>query len=364
MQTTRPGLIDGDGHLIESLEEMAEFLEPVVRQSALGQEGMGSTIALSRTSLFGTLDGLHFARMNRKELERPPARQRVNASEHRMGSAKDWTAFLDKAGFQDTVLFTTEGLQVGLLRNPDYAVSLCRSYNDYVAFCYHQQDPRIHPIALIPMQDPKAAALELRRAVKELGLAGAMLPSTGLPLHLGHEYYWPVYQEAADLGCVLGVHGGSNRGIGLDTFNALTPSHMLHHPVPLMYAFVSFVYDGVFDRFPDLRVAFLEGGCAWVALLLDRAEREAEFGDSPRRPFQEYLTGGQVLIGCEGVDSTLPYMAKRIGIEPFAYSSDYPHEVDFAAAQHEIEETREKPGLSTDEKAAVLGGNAKRFYNL
>jgi hypothetical protein len=362
MPTARPALIDADGHLIESLEEMAEFLEPSVRRSAQGLEGTGIIMQLNRTSLFGTLDGLHFPRIQKEREGKQTKRPRVNASEHRMGSAEDWVAFLDKSEMDQTVLYTTEGLQVGLLRNPEYATSVCRSYNDYVASTYAQKDPRIHPIALIPMQDPKAAATELRRCVKELGLIGAMLPSTGLPMHLGHEYYWPIYDEAADLGCILGVHGGSNRNLGLDTFTNLTASHMLHHPVPLLYAFASFVYDGVFDRVPDLKVAFLEGGCAWVPLLLDRAAREAEFGQASKRPFPEYFTGGQILIGCEGVDPSLPYLAKRLGIEPFAYSSDYPHEVDFQAAMHEIDETLEVPELSGAEKAAVLGGNAKRFF--
>lgn len=361
---TRPTIIDCDGHLIESIEEMAEFMDPLVRQLPFGQGGVGSTVPLTRSSIFGTLDGVHFPEPVEEDAEKGIKPERVNASQHRMGSANDWMAFLDKGDLQHTVLFTTGGLSVGFLRNPQYAERVCRSYNDYVAYTYRQKDPRIHPMALIPMQDPLLAALELRRAVKELGLLGAMIPSTGLPLHLGHRYYWPVYEEAANLGCVLGVHGGSNRGIGIDTFTSLAPSGILHHPVPLMYAFVSFTYDGVFDRFPDLRVAFLEGGCAWVTLLLDRAERAAEFGQAAKRTFPEYLTSGQILVGCEGVDRTLPYLAKQVGIEPFAYSSDYPHEVDFRAALREIAETVENPELSTAEKAAVLGGNARRFFNL
>ena len=358
-----PTIVDADGHIIESIEEMAEFLDPPIRNTALGIGGIGTTIQLSKTSLFGTLDGLHFAKVDSSD-NATARRERVNASESRMGSAQDWTALLDNSSIEQTVVYTTEGLQVGRLRNRDYAVGLCRGYNDYVAGCYQAHDSRIHPIALIPMQDPARAALELRRAVTELGLLGAMLPSTGLDLHLGHEYYWPVYKEASDLGCILAVHGGSNAGIGIDSFNDLTSSGIVHHPVPLLYAFVSFIYDRVFEQFPDMRVAFLEGGCAWVALALDRIQRASEFSGAPPRPAEEYLASGNLLIGCEGVDPTLPYLAGRVGIEPFAYSSDYPHEVDFKSAIDEIEETIENDTLSDEQKAAVLGGNAKRFYRL
>ena len=359
---SKPNVVDADGHIIESLEDMAQFLPKSIRDTASGA-GIGSIIPMSSSSLFGTPDGLHFTFMSKQD-SASGKRERVNASNNRMGSAEDWTALLDNSPMSKTVVYTTEGLQVGKLRNNDYAEAVCRGYNDYVATCYKDKDSRIYPIALIPMQDPKRAVAELRRAVKDLGLIGAMLPSTGLDLHLGHEYYWPVYKEASDLGCVLGVHGGSNVGIGIDSFSDITPSNIVHHPVPLLYTFVSFVYDRVFEQFPDMRVAFLEGGAAWVALALDRIQRAAEFSGAPPRPADEYLTGGKVLIGCEGVDPTLPYLAKRIGIEPFAYSSDYPHEVDFQAAMEELDETLEMESLNETEIAAVVGGNAERFYEL
>jgi hypothetical protein len=54
----------------------------------------------------------------------------------------------------------------------------------------------------------------------------------------------------------------------------------------------------------------------------------------------------------------------RIGPEPFAYSSDYPHEVDLPAAQHEIKETLDTPTLTMSQKAAIMGGNARRFFKI
>lgn len=359
-----PPIIDADGHIIESADEMLEFLDPAIQQTIAGQGVLGQALGLSNRSLFGTLDGLHFSDVSGGFLSASSARPRVNASEHRTGSADDWIALLDKSPIERSVLYTTEGLQVGRLRNNDYAVSICHAYNDYVGVRYRAADERLHPMGILPMQDPRRAALELRRCVEELNLPGAMVPSTGLSLHLGHEYYWPVYEEASRLGCVIAIHGGSNAGIGIDSFTDITPSNIVHHPVPLLYAFVSFVYDRVFEQFPDMRVAFLEGGCAWLALALDRIERAAEFSGAPPRPIDEYLASGTVLIGCEGVDPTLPYLAGRVGIEPFAYSSDYPHEVDFQAAMGEIDETLENETLSQADIEAVLGSNARRFYRL
>jgi predicted TIM-barrel fold metal-dependent hydrolase len=81
-------------------------------------------------------------------------------------------------------------------------------------------------------------------------------------------------------------------------------------------------------------------------------------------PVHDYLSGGKILVGCEGNDPSLPYLVERIGAEPFAYSSDYPHEEDLVAAQNEIAETVDSRKLTFHQKAAVLGENARRFFNL
>ena len=348
-------IMDSDGHLIESATELPSYCDDKIRFVASG--GLPA-----QRGPFPTLDGIHnYFRGVDGRMGGP----RQTASEERTGSGEDWAEFLNKTGIEKTVIFPTEGLAVGFIQSNEYANYLCRGYNDYVADRYARVDARIHPVALIPMQDPPAAAAELRRAVKELGLLGAMLPSTGLPLHLGHDFFDPVYREAAELDCVLAIHGGSNKTIGIDTFSDFIGSHVLHHPVPLMYAFISYMYHGVFDRYPDLRFAFLEGGPSWLVPLIDRCSRDDEFfGTVARKSIIEYLESGNVLVGCEGNDDSLPYVASKVGIAAFAYSSDYPHEVDMAGAFHEIEETLESEDLTQEQKQAVLADNTKRFYRL
>lgn len=357
MADARPPVIDCDGHLMESVSELAEYMDPDLRRETLKPHR-------NRQGVFPSLDGIHYLR--EVQADQVKRRERVTASQHRPGSGEDWLAFLDQAGIEHAVLFTTEGLSVGFIQLTDYAVRLCRAYNDYVADRWARLSPRLHPMALIPMQDPKAAAAELRRAVKELGLPGAMVPSTGLLLHAGHEYYGPVYEAAAELDCVLGFHGGSNRGIGVDSFTDFNASHIVHHPVPLMYALTSLVCHGALDRYPGLRVAFLEGGCGWLVPLLDRMKRNEQYFDlrEARRGLVDYIARGQVLVGCEGEDESLPYVIQRAGCEAFAYSSDYPHEVDLLDARHQIAETFERADLSAEAKAAVMGGNARRFFRL
>ena len=347
-------VVDCDGHIIEAGEEMLRFIEDPIHSSIAGGRDVNR--------LFPSLDGMHMPQARRSGAS---GRERVNASEFRMGSGEDWVEFLKKAEIEQAIMFTTQGLAVGIIQNPEYAVAVCRGFNDYVYNQYYKVSDRLHPMALIPMQNVPEAVKELRRVVQDLGLPGAMLPTRGLPVNLGHEMYWPVYEEAERLDCVLALHGGSNLNLGMEGFTENGASHALHHPLPLIINFVAFVRQGALDRFPNLRLGFMEGGAGWIAFVLDRLAREDEYRprDSDIDPVK-WLQSGRVLVGCEGSEGTLGHLVQRIGATPFAYASDYPHEVDALKAEEEIDELAHYPGISDEDIAALLGGNAKRFFKL
>jgi nitrate reductase assembly molybdenum cofactor insertion protein NarJ len=142
---------------------------------------------------------------------------------------------------------------------------------------------------------------------------------------------------------------------------------MLRHPVPLTLEFVALVYHGVFDRYRDLRVGFFEGRCAWILLLKDRMDRDESIyttSTGKQRSLNDYLSSGQILVGCEGNEPILPYVIQQVGYQCFSYASDYPHEVDLVAAKQMIHETVERTDLTYAQKAGVLGENGKRFFRI
>ena len=360
MSNTIAKAVDADGHIMESLAEMAEYAHPAVRELCLNPQNFFRTP-------FPTLDGVHWPNPKTYREEYGIMGDQEVASGNRKGGAEDWLEFLEKADVEYSIMYTSEGLTVGALRSVEYSIAVCQAYNDYVGDRYRNVSDKLRPMALIPMQSPKDAVVELRRAVNDLRLPGAMLPSSGLPLPLGHEYYFPVYEEAARLGCVLGVHGGPNGGMGLDALDSLAASHVIHHPMGLMIACASMIHSGIFEQQPDLKVTYTEGGSAWCTIFLDRMARNAELDAdmlSFDKSFEDYLTGGQILIGCEGEEPTLEHLIQRVGIEPFAFSTDYPHEVDFAAVRKQISETKELTFMNDQQKSAFLGDNARRFFNL
>lgn len=150
----------------------------------------------------------------------------------------------------------------------------------------------------------------------------------------------------------------------MDTFSVRgVPS--LHHSILLMLAMSSLLGHGIFDRFPALRLGFFEGGCAWLTCLLERIDRnEGVTGRVGARALWDHLASGRILVGCEGTEWSLASLAKQVGIQAFAWASDYLHEVDLNAARHMLDETVKHPVLSNDEKAALLGDNARRFFRL
>jgi predicted TIM-barrel fold metal-dependent hydrolase len=299
-------------------------------------------------------------------------------------SADDWNQFLDKTGISRTVLYPTAGLAIGRIMAPDWAVLACQAYNNWLYDKFLKRNSRLKGVALVPFQDVDAAAVELRRAVKELGMVGAMLPSNGEAIqgHLGNKIYWPLYEEAENLGCSLAVHVGCLHHMGLDSFATYYPVHALGHPFSLMIQASAMLGHGVFDRFPRLRVAFLEGGATWVPFMMDRLDRSyhdghlqldlngaliggPKQGEKASEYFKKHLREGRIFVGFDCDDDGLNTAVAKSGRQPFLFGSDFSHEVfDAAKCRHEIDALLARQDLSKEDKEAVLGGNALNFYRL
>jgi len=277
------------------------------------------------------------------------------------------------------LLYPTDALAFGKMIDVDLAIGTARAYNDWLHASYLQRDPRLKGIALIPLQDPDAAVDELRRSVNELGMVGALLPSTGLKTHLGDKPYWPVYAEADRLGCCLSVHGGAHSGLGFDHLNVFAAIHALGHPFGITIAFASLVINGIFEKFPNARFGFLEGGVRWFLMALERLEGSykaftpydpraellrLEPGESVATYVLRHVKAGRIFVGVEGGEPALAYAVKTLGPEAFVFSSDFPHEVNIATCRHEIEEVLENEELSLEDKRSIFYRNAERLYGL
>lgn len=357
-------VIDGDGHVLEDIPAIIEHMAEPYRSMALTAAELR---AVGTMDIFPPLDHLHTGRA----VETPPLRDR-----RPIAGPELWKSFLDDVEIERTVLYPTRGLAFGHVVSLDYAAVLARAYNDWLAEAYLGSDTRFNGMALLPMQDPDEAVIELRRAVNELGMRGAMLPSNGLPQLLGAKPYWRVFAEAERLGCCLSIHGGAHDHFGMDHLNMYVPVHALGHPWGLMINLGSIVYNGVFDQFPGIRLGFLEGGVAWLLMCMERfhSSHETHFqylpdgisglreDQLPDRYIVEQITAGRLFIGCETEEMTMPFALQVTGNRAFFYSSDYPHEVTNATCKHDIAELAKSNQLTKDDKDAILFANAERYY--
>jgi predicted TIM-barrel fold metal-dependent hydrolase len=349
-------IVDADGHVTEH-----KYLDEIARYMPGGQTG----------SVFPPLDHFHSYHFR-------PGRTPFGSPD-----AAEWIEFLDEVGIDWTVVNPSLALAVGRIVSIDWAIAACRAYNNWLHERYVNVTPRVKGVALIPLQDPQAAAEELRRAVTQLGMTAAMLPSNGegIKAHLGDRMFWPVYEEAQRLGCALAVHGGCHHHFGMDTFSTYYPVHALGHPFGIVVQAAAMLSHGIFDHFPGLRVGFLEGGATWVPFYLDRMRRSYEghvqqdihgnYIEGPQpsegavEHFKRHVREGRIYVGFDCDDEGLGYSIQRAGREPFLFASDYPHEsFNAQTCRHEIDELLERADLSEADKAAVLAANAKRFYGV
>ena len=351
-------VIDADGHVNDYAagEEIAKYMP----------EGNRSSV------IFPVLDHLHW--------------QYLRKYSDGMGNPgpKEWDTFLEQSGIECTVVYPSAGLAVGRIVDGQWAIAACRAYNNWLYEEFVNASPKIKGMALIPVQDVEAAVEELRRAIKELGMRGAMLPSNGEGIkgHLGAKVYWPLYEEAEKLGCCLAVHGGCHHHFGMDSFSTYYPIHALGHPFGIMVQAASMLAHGIFDRFPKLRVAFLEGGATWVPFFMDRIDRsynKAHFqvdltGELLIGPkldekasdyFKRHIQEGRIFVGFDCDDSGLGFAVRKAGREPFLFASDFPHEIfDAEVCRHELNELLSREDLTLEDKEAVVGGNAAKLYKL
>jgi predicted TIM-barrel fold metal-dependent hydrolase len=268
------------------------------------------------------------------------------------------------------VLYPSIGLYFSAVPEPVAAVALAAAYNDWLAG-YCARDPRrLFGVAMLPLQDPTAAAAELRRAVRELGfVAGFVRPNPVLGRSLSDRAYDVVWDVAEELDVPIGIHEGSSvivPTLGADRpFNPMI-LHAVSHSFEEMLACAQLITFGVLERHPALRVVFLESSGGWAPFWLERLdEQAASFGgfcpDLKLRP-SEYFAR-QCAISFEVDERTLPALAPFVGVERIVWGSDYPHhDATFPGAVEALRHTVAPCPTAT--QAKVLGLNARHIYRL
>lgn len=357
LETTN-AVVDADGHVMEDLNGIVARLPAPYREDETAV-----------VNPFPPTDHLHWS--NKHFL---PEGAFADAG------IDGWNQFVAELGIERSVLYPTRGLMFGRVVSVDWAIELARAYNDWIFETYLKPGSCYQAMGLIPLQEPAEAVIELRRIVKDYGMVGAFLPSTGaagLQSHLGSSRYWPIYAEAEALGVALGIHGGAHDNMLMDDMSPYAPVNALGHPYGQMVNFAGLLFNGVFDRYPGVRIAFLEAGCAWLITCMERftSAWESHVQYDPRGRFLSLLGGesiadyinrqideNRIFVGIEGDELSLAFAIATTGNKPYVFSSDFPHEVNIETCRKSISAINNHVALNSGDKAAILSNNARQLY--
>lgn len=286
------------------------------------------------------------------------------------GDVEARLAALDSEGISSELAFPNALL--ALLHWPDPEVrEVCfRIYNEHIAEIQEASGGRIYGVGLINWWDADGA----RRTVEELKALG--LRTFLLPLNAGKDAekrpidyassamdgVWDAIEES---GIPVSHHIGENPPSAPSEFNALAGG-MFVSVAPFRDTFGRYIFGGVLDRHPGLRVGWFEGGINWVPSAIQDAQHIAasfdhmsnlELRHDPRHYWDHHMMASFVVdpLGLDLID--------RIGADRVMWSTDFPHnESTYGYTGDSLRSVVDSIGA--DAAAAVVGGNVRRFLGI
>ena len=220
----------------------------------------------------------------------------------------------------------------------DYAAAYCRAFNDWTLEHWVGADSRFRSSIHIAPQDPQLAVAEIDRLGPKPECVQVMMPA-GSRQPFGHRFYHPIYEACQRHGLPLSIHfGAEGAGIAAPPTAAGYPSHYLEmrmaRPQIAMAHTVSFICEGVFEKFPDFRVLFVEHDVFWVPGLMWHMDSDwkglRDYTPWVKRLPSEYLRqhirfGTQPMIQPPTRDDMKRFLEWLHADEVLVFASDYPH---------------------------------------
>lgn len=360
-------VIDSDGHVLEPMSAWKDVPQPYRPRIEVDANGFEHVIVGDKEILGVSLGLLGTPGAKMSDLHAPkPFEEAQPGGFDPVARLAD----MDTDGIDAAVLYPTVGLYFWALDDAGAAVALARAYNDWLAgYCAAAPD-RLHGAAMLPLQDPPAAAAELRRAHDDLGFPACFIrPNPCLGRVISDPAYEVVWSTAEELRVPIGIHEGSSVIVPTLAHDRKIDPLVLHavsHSFEEMLACAQLITSGVMERHPHLRFAFLESSGGWAPFWLERLDEQVHgFGalcPAMKLKPSEYFAR-QCWISFEIDEATLPALVPFIGEDRIVWGSDYPHhDATFPGAVQALRDTiAPLPGAV---QTKILGGNARALYGL
>ena len=355
-------IIDVDSHHyeLESFNEILEYFDdPVLQQLGMSanQTNVRGNGMISGGVGYQDMGG----RVTRYALRKI---ERASGDKHRdITLTKRW---MDAMGVDVAVMFPSPMLQLGLHPQVEVEVALGRAYNRWLTERVLAHEPRIRSMLYLPFNDPDAAYRMVKEMGEAKGVAGFMVTSARhKPVH--HNGYMKTYALLEEMGLPLAFHAGYNwNDQAMGTMNKFISVHAIGFVFYNMIHLTNWIMNGLPERFPKLKVIWIESGLAWVPFMMQRLDNEYMMRSSEapalKRKPSDYMremffsTQPMEITDMGALEQTFRMMNAETQL---LYSSDYPHwDFDLPSTIYDL------PFLSEQGKRNILGGNALKVFNL
>ena len=355
-------IVDVDAHHYEneSYKEVFQYIEsPVIRRNALEGIARGGRSSMMNSEVgYQDTGGRMTRHWLRKHEKTPPEVHR---------DVTITTRWMDAMGVDYSCLFPTPMLFLGTHPQVEVEVQLVNAYNRWLVEHILAHQPRIVSMLYLPFNDPEAAYKTVKEFAGKKGVVGFMVTSPRYkPVH--DNAYMKTYRLIEETGLPLSFHAAYSWGEqSLQLQNRFIGVHALGFMWFNMVHMTNWIVNALPERFPKLKVMWIESGLTWAYSLMQRLDHSylMRVSDCPglkRKPseyMREMYYSSQPMEMPEDL-SILEATFKMIKAETqLVWSSDYPHwDFDLPSVIYDL------PFLKEDAKRNILGGTAAKLFGL
>ena len=247
----------------------------------------------------------------------------------------------------------------------ELGAALARAYNNWVKKLVAGKQERLWPVGMLPWGHPEALLEELDYSVGTLGFKAVHLTPYTHDHTLDNPVFEPLFDRAERLGVPLMLHPASH-GELINRYDNFFAMHVLGRPFNCTAGLVALVTGGIFERHPNLKVAFFECSAEWILYWMHRMDDDYERmknGFTPKitRKPSDYVKKN-CYVTCEADERMLRLALEEFSEDRVLLASDYPHfDSEYPGTVHRL---RERNDITEAQKEKILDHNPREFLGL
>lgn len=247
----------------------------------------------------------------------------------------------------------------------DIAEKVCQINNEKLAELCAAKPDRFAAFASLTMQAPDLAVRQLETAMRKLGLKGAAIGGSVNGVDFADPQFHPVLAKAEELGAVLFIHPQSTPQLASRFKGNGWLSNLIGNPLDTTIALQHLIFEGVLDKYPRLKVLAAHGG-GYLASYSARNDHACFVAPPNCNPDIKLKKKPSEYIRQIHVDAlvftpqALRHLVAQVGASQIVLGTDHPIPWETRPVDHVMGTT----GLTDQQRAAILGGNAVRLLGL